>query len=122
MDYYRLFSAIYNYWHKLSKIFCLIQSTLWAVNQNCKYNDHFCSSTTQHHDLETLYVGEKSSPDCNCTDYTLSKHSVGIGDTISLSLKINMRNKRQGRFMLNTIVGLNTKQRLYHILVVGNVI
>ena len=68
--------------------------------------------------LKVLFV----SPDCNCTDYTLSKHSVGIGDTISLSLKINMRNKRQGRFMLNTIVGLNTKQRLYHILVVGNVI
>ena len=32
-----------------------------STQSKCKYNDHLCSSTTQYHNLETLYVGAKSS-------------------------------------------------------------
>lgn len=68
--------------------------------------------------LHVLFV----SPDCNCTGFRLSRQSAGIGDSIILSLDVDMKNKRKGIFMLNTVVGLNTKQRLYRISVEGNVL
>lgn len=68
--------------------------------------------------LHVLFV----SPDCNCTGFSLSKQSAGVGDSIILSLEIDMKNKRKGRFMLNTVVGLNTKQRLYRVSVEGSVL
>ena len=59
------------------------------------------------------------TPDCNCTGYSLSKHVADIGDSITLILNLDMKNKHTGNFMLNTVVELNTKQRLYHILIEG---
>lgn len=68
--------------------------------------------------LQVLFI----SPDCNCTYYNISQKKAVVGDSIMLKLKIDMRNKQKGRFMLNTIVGLNTNQRLYTIIVEGDVL
>lgn len=68
--------------------------------------------------LRVLYV----SPDCNCTGYKLSKRIAGVGDSIMLTLNVDMRNKHDGRFMLSTVVGLNTEQREHIIIVEGNVV
>lgn len=67
--------------------------------------------------LRVLFI----SPDCNCTGYKLSSKKVSTNDSIVLSLDINMRNKHKGEFMLNTVVGLNTEQRLYGIRVKGKI-
>lgn len=85
------------------------------------------SDTTLSFDYKMINTGADSlhvlfiSPDCNCTGYRLSKSDVGIGDSISLKLYIDMRNKHKGKFMLNTVVGLNTRQKLYRIVIEGNV-
>ena len=68
-----------------------------------------------HHTLQVISV----TPDCNCTGYSLSKQVADIGDSITLKLNVDMKNKHTGNFMLNTVVELNTKQRLYHILIKG---
>lgn len=68
--------------------------------------------------LHVLFV----SPDCNCTGYRLSSESVSSLDSIILSMDIDMRNKLEGEFMLNTVVGLNTQKKLYRICLKGEVI
>lgn len=67
--------------------------------------------------LRVLFV----SPDCNCTEYRLSKNIAVPGDSIILSLVMDMRKKHKGKFMLNTVVGLNTRQRLHRISIEGEV-
>lgn len=85
------------------------------------------SDTTLSFDYKIINTGTDSllvlfvSPDCNCTGYRLSKDGVGIGDSISLKLYADLRNKHKGKFMLNTVVGLNTQQKLYRIAIEGNV-
>ena len=61
------------------------------------------------------------SPDCNCTGYQLSANAVAPGDSIQLTIEIDMRNKKHGRFMLSTVVALNTSQRLHHVSIEGQV-
>lgn len=61
------------------------------------------------------------NPDCNCTGYELSQNNANKGDSIILTLDVDMRNKHKGRFMLSTVICLNTKQRLYPILITGEV-
>lgn len=68
--------------------------------------------------LHVLFV----NPDCNCTSYHLSDTKVGKGDSIRLNIEIDMRKKQIGRFMLNTVVGLNTKHKLYNICVEGEIV
>lgn len=68
--------------------------------------------------LRVLFV----KPDCNCTGYKLSSNKVATNDSIVLSIDIDMHNKHKGKFMLNTVVKLNTEQKLYGIRVIGDVI
>lgn len=71
---------------------------------------------------EPLYV-QFVDPDCNCTGYVLSPSDhAAVGDTLSLELNIDMRGKKAGRFMLNTIVGMNTEEHLHRIAIEGDVI
>lgn len=67
--------------------------------------------------LYVLFV----APDCNCTGYHLSENKVAPNDTINITIDIDMREKHKGKFMLNTIVGLNTQKRLYRICIEGDV-
>lgn len=67
--------------------------------------------------LNVLFV----SPDCNCTGYKLSSPAVLPGDSIILSMDIDMHHKRIGKFMINTILALNTEKRLYRIKIEGEV-
>lgn len=84
------------------------------------------SDTTLQFDYLLKNIGEDSlrvlfvSPDCNCTGYKLSHRCVGEGDSIALALYVDMK-KHKGAFMLNTVVGLNTKQRLYRITIEGEI-
>lgn len=68
--------------------------------------------------LHVIFV----KPDCNCTGYKLSSNKAAANDSIVLSIDIDMRNKHKGKFMLNTVVKLNTEQKLYGIRVTGDVI
>lgn len=68
--------------------------------------------------LHVIFV----KPDCNCTGYQLSSNKAAANDSIVLSIDIDMRNKHKGKFMLNTVVKLNTEQKLYGIRVIGDVI
>ncbi len=83
------------------------------------------SDTILSFSYHLINVGQNSlqiisvTPDCNCTGYSLSKSVADVGDSINLKLNVDMKNKHKGKFMLNTVVELNTKQRLYHILIEG---
>lgn len=61
-------------------------------------------------------------PDCNCTDYHLSKKSVLPKDSLVICLVVDTKNKRIGNFMLNTVVELNTKKQHYRLRMIGNVV
>ena len=83
------------------------------------------SDTILSFSYHLINVGQNSlhiisvTPDCNCTGYSLSKSVADVGDSINLKLNVDMKNKHKGKFMLNTVVELNTRQRLYHILIEG---
>lgn len=62
-------------------------------------------------------------PDCNCTGYTLTPaNEAAIGDSLKLTLTIDMEHKKVGKFMLNTVVGMNTADRLHRIAIEGEII
>lgn len=61
-------------------------------------------------------------PDCNCTGYKLSQDVCAKNDSIQVVIDIDMHNKRLGKFMLTTIVALNTEQKLYRLCVEGEIV
>lgn len=68
--------------------------------------------------LHVLFV----HPDCNCTGYKLSQDVCAKNDSIQVVIDIDMHNKRLGKFMLTTIVALNTEQKLYRLCVEGDIV
>lgn len=58
--------------------------------------------------LEIEYV----NPDCSCTDYKLSNHSIHPKDSALLTLFLNTANKI-GSYELNTILKANTPEKMY---------
>jgi hypothetical protein len=62
------------------------------------------------------------APDCNCTDYSLSQKIALPGDSITVNLTVEMKNKKTGMFMVNTVVKVNTEKQLYLLRLNGNVI
>ena len=61
-------------------------------------------------------------PDCNCTNYEISKNIAMPNDSIIITLTIDMKDKRQGIFMLNSVVQLNTKKQFYLLRLIGDVV
>ena len=78
----------------------------------------YCVKNIGTDTLHVLFI----SPDCNCTGYKFSDNKAAPGDSLTLRIDIDMRNKHLGMFMLNTVVGLNTKEHLYGICITGEVI
>ena len=68
--------------------------------------------------LKVLFV----SPDCNCTGYSLSSGYAVPNDSVELELEIDMRMKNVGKYMLNTVIGMNTEKRFYRIKLEGEVL
>lgn len=63
---------------------------------------------------------ESVNPDCSCTDYLLSKEIVEVGDSALLALIYNTKDKI-GEQELQTIVKMNTREKLYRITLKANV-
>ena len=61
-------------------------------------------------------------PDCNCTNYELSKNIAMPNDSILIHLTVDTKNKHLGMFMLNTVVQINTEKKLYRLRLVGEVV
>lgn len=61
---------------------------------------------------ENLLEIEYVNPDCSCTDYKLSKHSIHPKDSALLTLFLNTANKI-GSYELNTILKANTIEKMY---------
>lgn len=82
--------------------------------------------TIIHHGWVFRNIGEKPlivyfvSPDCNCTDYAVSKKVALPGDTLQIRLTVDTKNKKN-RFMLNTVVRMNTEKGLYVLRLEGNI-
>ena len=88
-----------------------------VVKSDTTVSFKYVFKNTGNDSLRVLFI----NPDCNCTSYEFSSWKVSANDSIVLTLEINMRNKRKGKFMLGTVVALNTEQRLYGIRVTGEV-
>ena len=87
------------------------------------------SDTVVFHEVLLVNSGTDSlrvefvDPDCNCTGYTLTPCSVAAtGDSLRLTLEVDMHKKQIGKFMLNTVVGMNTEKHLHRIVILGDVI
>lgn len=61
---------------------------------------------------DNLLKIEYVNPDCSCTDYKLSKHSIHPNDSALLTLFLNTANKL-GSYELNTILKANTPEKMY---------
>ena len=61
-------------------------------------------------------------PDCNCTNFEISKGMAMPNDSITINLTVDTKNKQIGRFMLNTVVQVNTKKQFYLLKLIGEVI
>ena len=62
------------------------------------------------------------SPDCNCTNYEISKGIAMPNDSIFVRLTVDTKNKHIGMFMINTVVSVNTAKRMYLLKLVGEVV
>ena len=62
------------------------------------------------------------NPDCNCTDYSIEKKIAPPGDSVRIHLTIETSQKKRGMFMVNTIVKMNTKDQMYRLRLIGNII
>ncbi len=82
--------------------------------------------TVIHHGYTFHNVGDKPlivyyvSPDCNCTGYSISKKMALPGDSLTIDLTVDTKNKKN-RFMLSTVVRMNTDKGLYVLRLEGNV-
>jgi len=82
--------------------------------------------TIVHYDYTLKNIGENPliiyhvSPDCNCTNYKLSKKIAPPGDSIILKLTIDTRGKR--KFMLNNTIKANTAIGFYRLRIAGEVL
>ena len=88
------------------------------VYQNTIVFQDFVLKNTGEYPLIIYYV----SPDCNCTDYFLSTQVAIPGDSIVITLEVNMKNKDKGMFMLNTVLRANTSDQMYRLRLQGNLL
>ena len=98
--------------------FADVKDTIPPVKQDTSINRVYEIRNIGFDTLKILFV----SPDCNCTGYTLSSHYAAPGKSVELGLEIDMKNKHIGKYMLNTVVGMNTEKRLYRIQMKGEVL
>lgn len=95
-----------------------VKDTLPSVKGDTLITRKYTIRNTGIDTLRILFV----SPDCNCTGYTLSVPYAVPGDSMELGLEVDMSKKHIGRYMLNTVVGINTEKRLYRIRMEGEVL
>ena len=62
------------------------------------------------------------SPDCNCTNYEISKGIAMPNDSIIILLTVDTQGKHVGKFMLNTVLQVNTQRQLYRLRLVGDIV
>lgn len=60
------------------------------------------------------------APDCYCTGYKLSKKVVSSGDTAKIVLEFNSKNK-YGKQKIYSTVTVNTKDKLYRLILKANI-
>lgn len=60
------------------------------------------------------------NPDCNCTDYELSKKIAIPGDSIQIKLQVDTKGKEK-KFMVNTVVRVNTQLQMYRLRLTGEI-
>ena len=61
------------------------------------------------------------NPDCMCTEYYYPKKPTSPGDTLCITLKVDTKNKI-GEQDLVTVIKLNTKEKLYKLMLKMNVL
>ncbi len=53
------------------------------------------------------------NPDCNCTDFKISKWKADPRDSVVVSLFVNTADKKAGETELTTVMKVNTEERFY---------
>lgn len=62
------------------------------------------------------------STGCSCTKYTVSKRIVQVGESATINVHFDPKDKSEGEFLEKLTIRMNTRQKYYELFVRGNII